>query len=101
MKNNWKIKVTLSKESINEWVFGVELIKEDAEYSYLVSLDKSYHKKLTDGNIVPLVLVQQTFLFLLSREEPTDILSKFDLKDVTTYFKDFEDEIKNKAHDAK
>lgn len=98
--SNWKINVSLGNESIEQWLFDVVLKNSDAEHIYLVSLDKEYYKELTNGNIVPLVLVQQAFLFLLSKEKPQEILSEFSLKDVTDYFKEFEKEMYDFAHES-
>ena len=100
-RGNWKINLELVGEQIADWKFGVTLARENQSYAYTVILNKDYHKELTGGQIVPAVLVQQTFLFLLSKEDPESILPEFSLKDVTTYFKDFEKEMYDFAQAAK
>lgn len=97
-QNNWKIKTDIASETPDSWVFRVILEDPNAHYGFLVTLEKKYHQELTGGNMIPAMLLQQTFLFLLSKEPPEAILSEFNLKDVTTYFSDFEKEMYDVAH---
>lgn len=98
MKQNYKIKVELKKEEIEAWIFEVFVVSDLETYTFLVILDKVYYKELTDKKILPSVLVQQSFFFLLQKEPVSSILKEFNLQEITNYFKDFEDEIYRITH---
>lgn len=61
-----------------------------------VTVDTSYWKKLTDGDVSADVLVERSFVFLLEREPNTSILSSFDLPMISRYFPEYEDEIRRR-----
>lgn len=90
----FKILINKKTETIDFWIFEVRIFNENGESEYLVTLDKDYYVNLTGGKILPLVLVERSFIFLLSRETSESILRDFNLKEILNYFKDFESEIK-------
>ena len=100
MQSKWKINVSLKRESVDAWFFKVTVKNETGFYEFTVEVQKDYYEELTDGKIIPLVLVQQSILFLLSKEEPHEILDEFKLSDITNYFKDFEQEIRQSVQHA-
>ena len=55
-----------------------------------VTVDPSYHEKLTGGRVPPATLVEKSFEFLLDREPNTSILRSFDLTVIRRYFADYE-----------
>ena len=58
-----------------------------------VSLSEEYFKSLTNGGS-PEDLIKKSFEFLLEREPNTSILSVFDLTVISSYFPEYEEEIK-------
>lgn len=84
--------VVINKEKTkNGWKFSVHV--EEKKYS--VELTKDYWKQLTGGDTVPEKLVEQSFSFLLAREPKESILPTFNLKQIQSYFSDYEEKIKS------
>ena len=77
------------KEKSND-EFTVKL--EEKEYS--VSLDDKYWQELTGGKTSKEELIKNSFDFLLERESKESILSQFDLRIISRYFPEYEQEIK-------
>ena len=83
--------VTVS--STTETDFGWEFEVSIDNHMYLVTLTNDYYFQLTSGDITPKELVERSFEFLLAREPASSILSEFDLKQINTYFPEYEGEI--------
>ena len=64
------------------------------EKEYNVSLDDQYWQELTGGKISKEELIKNSFDFLLERESKESILSRFDLRIISRYFPEYEQEIK-------
>lgn len=62
--------------------------------THKVSVKPSYYEKLTDKRVIPEVLVEKSFEFLLDRESNTSILRSFDLPVIGQYFPEYEKVIK-------
>ena len=60
-----------------------------------VNLSDEYTEFLTLGRLTKEELIQFSFRFLLEREPSTSILKSFDLKDISKYFPEFEESVKN------
>ena len=69
-------------------------VTTDTETEHQVFLDDEYWKELTDGKVTKQDLIKKSFAFLLDRESNTRILPHFDLKLISEFFREFEDEIK-------
>lgn len=87
-----KLEVTTSEHTDTGWRFVVDLMKGSDVFTYRVSMDKEYCEGLCPG-VAPEDVIRKTFDFLLQREGPQAILSEFDVRDVKTYFPDFENMI--------
>ena len=83
------IKIKRQSQINNGWQF---LVKVD-EREYEVELEKSYWRKLTQEKIEPADLIYKSFIFLLQKESKESILAKFNLKQISDYFSDYEKEI--------
>ena len=83
------IKIKRQSQINNGWQF---LVKVD-EREYEVELEKSYWRKLTQEKIEPVDLIYKSFIFLLQKESKESILAKFNLKQISDYFSDYEKEI--------
>ena len=90
MKANMaEIKINKKSEEENKWIFEVGVGGLDFE----VEVEKEYWKKLTAGKIEPEELVRKSFEFLLAREPKESILRLFNLKEINTYFPEYEREV--------
>lgn len=65
-------------------------VKGRTTTTHTVTVNPSYHEKLTGGNISAEELVAKSFEFLLKRESNTSILSSFDLPVISRYFPEYE-----------
>ncbi len=90
MKN---IKIKKEEQTENGWNFLVEVGDNEDKIEYSVTLDKEYYQKLTDGKHTPAELVEKSFEFLLARELKESILREFNLRVISNYFPEYEDEI--------
>ena len=66
------------------------------ETNHLVALDDAYHRHLTQGKISKEELIKRSFEFLLKREPKESILPRFNLKVISRYFPEYEEEMKVK-----
>jgi len=57
-------------------------------------MSHDYHQKLANGKSRE-EFVSKSFEFLLARESKDAILSEFDMPKISSYFPEYEDEIKN------
>jgi len=64
------------------------------EREYKVILDDKYWQELTGGKTSKEELIKKSFNFLLERESKESILSRFDLRIISRYFPEYEQEIK-------
>jgi hypothetical protein len=62
--------------------------------THRVTVDSSYHEKLTSGHTSAENLVEKSFEFLLKRESNTSILRAFDLPVIGRYFPEYETTIR-------
>jgi hypothetical protein len=84
--------MNLEVEKINEDKFKITIVSQN-KTEHLVELDDDYWGRLTNQKISKEELIRKSFEFLLERESNQSILSKFNLKDISKYFPEFEDEI--------
>lgn len=80
-------------ETQTGWQFKVRLSEGTDPLDFEVELDNNYFRKLTDLIITPEKLVQKSFQFLLAHERPHSILKNFNIRDIQTYFPEYEDQI--------
>lgn len=69
-------------------------VESRATTTHKVSLPEQYYQELTNGMILPEVLIQKSFEFLLEREPNTSILRSFELSVIGRYFPEYEGTIK-------
>jgi len=62
--------------------------------THRVTVDSSYHEKLTGGHISAEELIEKSFEFLLKRENNTSILRTFKLPIIGRYFPEYETTIR-------
>jgi hypothetical protein len=83
--------IKVLKEKPGQFLVTVE--NKGATTRHAVKLDDKYYQKLTAGKISREELIKKSFEFLLERESSTSILPEFNLKLITTYFPEYEEEI--------
>lgn len=86
---NDEVKIMKTTETDLGWEFEINV---DGHLHY-VTLTNDYYSLLTAGNITPQELVERSFAFLMAREPVSSILGEFDLKLISTYFPEYENEI--------
>lgn len=91
----WKIRINKEKEDINSWTYNVSVGTDSLTYEYKVTLNKTYYEEITNEKISPLLLVEQSFFFLLDQEPPSSILRDFNIKEIKSYFPEYESTIRN------
>lgn len=87
--------ITLQEETNVLWQFTVIVGQEGNQTKHKVTLDKTYWQQLTGGKITAELLIKKSFNFLLAREPKESILTSFNLSIISTYFPEYEDEIKH------
>ena len=74
-------------------VFKV-VVSNGEETAHIVTLAEDYYQKLTQNKVSAEELIRRSFEFLLSREPKESILRQFDLRDITRYFPEYENNLK-------
>jgi len=83
----------ITVETIDESTFKVTVTGRSTT-THTVTVDPSYHTKLTGGRVSAEKLVEKSFEFLLERESNTSILRSFELPVIGRYFPDYEETIR-------
>ncbi len=91
MSSKWKVKIEKVGETIEARIFEAVVIDTGEEYPFKVTVDKTYSEELFGKSIPLILLVQQSFMFLLEREPVTSILRDFNLREIQTYFPEYEE----------
>jgi len=84
----------ITVETIDERTFKVT-VKDRGTTTHTVTVDPSYHERLTGGRVSAEKLVEKSFEFLLERESNTSILRSFELPVIGRYFPEYENTILN------
>ena len=72
------------------------MVHENGGYSdHIVILDPECYQDLTGGKITKTELIEKAFEYLLEREPKESILSKFKLEDISNFFPNFKEKIKD------
>jgi len=85
------MKYEIQVKPLDEWTFQVD-VTGIRTTRHRVTTDPDYYRKLTSGRISAAELVKRSFQFLLARESNSSILSSFDLKVISRYFPEYEEE---------
>ena len=75
--------------------FTVRVDDGVTQSEHLVTVPEETYQELTGGKISREDLLEKTIEFILERESKESILFTFDLNVITSYFPEYEDEIKN------
>ena len=84
------IDVTRTGETEEEYAFDVQVSEGGEQTRHVVTVQRSDLEGLGDRYSGPEELVRSSFEFLLERESKDSILHQFDLRDISTYFPEFD-----------
>jgi hypothetical protein len=76
--------------------FEVTVDEQNSSTVHTVVLDDGYYQGLTEGRIAKEDFIKNCFNFLLQRESKESILSSFNVRVISKYFPEFEQQIKNR-----
>lgn len=82
------IEIGEETEGANHWAYPVRVFHDGKTHDYQVTLGFSDYDLWSRGRVSPSRVVQAAFEFLLEREGPGAILSKFDCSVIRRYFPD-------------
>jgi len=85
----------ITVEKIDYRTFKVT-VKDRTTTIHTVTVEPSYHEKLTGKGVTAEDLVKKSFDFLLERESNTSILRSSDLPVIARYFPEYESTIKKR-----
>jgi hypothetical protein len=75
------------------WRFEVTVSDGSGRTRHEISLGRADYERLTGGRVPSERLVQESFKFLIEREQKDAIMRTFDLMVIGRYFPEYEDEI--------
>ena len=76
------------------WACAVRVLSGTSSSDHRVAVHLSDLDDLAPGATDPTRLVEESFRFLLEREPPKSILRDFDLRTISRYFPEYENEIR-------
>ena len=85
--------MSISIKKSGDNVFEV-LVAKTSTTTHTVTVSDQSLTDLTDNKVTKTQLLGFSFKFLLEREPNTSILSSFDIKVISKYFSDYEDEVR-------
>ncbi|MDZ7724345.1 MAG: hypothetical protein U5R06_16450 [candidate division KSB1 bacterium] len=81
-------------KTINNNEFQVTIQENSSQSKHTVHLNDDVYQRLTNEKIARDELIRLSFEFLLNREPKESILSEFNLTLISTYFPDYEQDIR-------
>jgi hypothetical protein len=81
----------------DNWKYYVEITESEGSGSktvHEVTMDKEYYQEMSDEIILPEEFVKKSIEFLLKRENKDSILKEFNIRQISNYFTEYEDEIR-------
>jgi hypothetical protein len=88
-----EISVETTGKDGGAYTFRVEVGEGASDTGHEVTLSQDDLAKWSSGQESPERFVERCFEFLLAREPKESILRRFDVRDITRYFPEFETEI--------
>jgi len=89
------IKISLVSDEGEEFVYDVEITEGGSTTEHKISVNTEEYEQIADGEMEPEDLVRKSLEFLLEREPKEAILSEFNIKEISRYFSEYEDEVLN------
>ncbi|OGD81523.1 hypothetical protein A3A54_02295 [Candidatus Curtissbacteria bacterium RIFCSPLOWO2_01_FULL_39_62] len=95
-----RVTIISKEKTLSGWQFKVNINIKDLdknsqeEYNLTIELDETDYVRLTNRSINPEEMVKKSVNFLLSRENARNILTSFNLMEISKYYPDYEEMIK-------
>jgi hypothetical protein len=67
---------------------------EESKTVHGVTMDREYYQEMSDEIVSPEEFVKRSINFLLKRENKDSILKEFNIRQISNYFAEYEDEIR-------
>ena len=83
-----------TEEREDGWGFRVTVTEAGSQSVHHVTLSRNEYERLGRMSASPEGFVKRCFEFLLERESKESILRRFDVREIATYFPDFEEQIR-------
>lgn len=77
---------------IDDETYTVKVLA-DRNTEHQVTMEDGFYRRITNGDILPEELIEQSFQFLLERELNDEIFSSFDLSMIPMHFPEYEKEM--------
>ena len=81
----------------NNETFEVTVSEDAASTFHTVTLGDDYYQVLTEGRMAKEDFIKSCFEFLLQHESKESILSRFNVRIISKYFPEFEQQIKTRT----
>jgi hypothetical protein len=81
----------------NTWKYYVEITESDGSGSktvHNVTVDRDYYEMMSNQIVLPEEFVKRSINFLLKKEDKDSILKEFNIRQISNYFPEYEDEIR-------
>ena len=88
-----RIDITTEVDGNHCWEYEVSVAESKNSFDFKVTLSWSDYDLWCHGRVAPQRVVQAAFEFLLSRENASSILSKFDCSVIRRYFPEVDREL--------
>jgi hypothetical protein len=86
MSDNGTVTIEREIEGDNHWTFEVSVQRDGRQHAYKATLSWADYDLWSHGRVAPQRVVEAAFDFLLERESPQMILSRFDCSVIRRYF---------------
>jgi hypothetical protein len=88
-----EISVKVVGSSAGTSVCSVEVVDGTGRAEFTVEVDEVDRRRLAGGKLSPEELVRRSFEFLLKREPKESVLRRFNIKVISQYFPEYEEEV--------
>ena len=88
---------TVTPVDDNTWKYYVEITESDGSGSktvHNVIVDREYYEMMSNQIVLPEEFVKRSINFLLKKEDKDSILKEFNIRQISNYFPEYEDEIR-------
>lgn len=88
---------TVPPVDVNTWKYYIEITDSDGSGSktvHIVTMDREYYERMSNEIVLPEEFVKRSINFLLKKEDKDSILKEFNIRQISDYFPEYENEIR-------
>ena len=88
---------TVPPVDVNIWKYYIEITDSDGSGSktvHIVTMDREYYEMMSNEIVLPEEFVKKSINFLLKKEDKDSILKEFNIRQISDYFPEYENEIR-------